>query len=406
MQNTSIITISTRDRLPSVAVLAESLRKYHPDHKLICYLIEREVDPADSFDGLFEVIGIKNIALPRGDNFLFQYSAFELCCACKPFCIIDQFTKHNANNVVYIDGDMLVCAPFMDILDNEWQQHDVLVTRHFSRPEKDTNYLFFLKAGSYNAGFVAARKSGPALEMLRWWQSRLASEGYYDYNGGVNADQGWLATTVSTFEIAAPIWRPGINIGHWNMHECDFREQGGNIMVNENDQLCVFHFSNFQNPGLTKHETIMHTIPPLIQRLADSYEKSLKKMQERLKKDVSYSFGKFQDGSPITPAMRESVRLQIVSTNNPFEERTAIEAALPHDDPDSILDKRVDHRVYRLDEKCMILKLRLENVQTELQTAREHAARIRKHPVMGRIMTFWARYINKDLLDGFPESDT
>lgn len=405
MQNTSIITISTRDRLPSVAVLAESLRKHHPDHKLICYLIEREVDPADSFNGLFEVIGIKDIALPGGDNFLFQYSAFELCCACKPLCIMDQIIRHKTDNVIFLDGDMLVCAPFLDILDNAQPKYSFMVTPHLTQLEKEIDFSYFAKPGVYNAGFMFARNDTHAMNLMKWWQKRVQKDCVYDYLGGAFAEQTWLGWAMLCFDNAGPITHRGINVGHWNMHECDFRELDGNIMVNENDPLCVFHFSSFQNPGLTKHETIKSAIPPLIQRLADSYENSLNMMKKRQEGNIAYSFGKFKDGSPVTPAMREAVRLQIISTNNPFEERTKIEAALPHDDPDSILDKRVDHRVYRLDEKCRILKLQIENIQTELQTAREHAARIRKHPVIGRIMTFWARYINKDLLDGFPESD-
>ncbi len=404
MTNTSIITTSTRSRLPAVAVLADSLRQHQPGLKLTCYLAEDSIKPEDTFENRFDIISVHDLPLPGGKNFLFQYTAFELCCALKPFCMLDQLAKRNADSVVYIDGDMLICAPFMDILNKEWLQHDVLVTRHFSRPEKNTNYLFFLKAGPYNAGFVAARKSKPALETLQWWQSRLASEGYYDYPGGVFADQGWLATTVSTFETtAAPIRHHGINIGHWNLHECDFSEKNGQIMVNDQEPLCVFHFSSFKNPGLTKHDNILGKIPPEIQKLADKYEQMLKKTSSLQNEIPSYSFNNFNNGTLITPALREAVRRKLVNTDDPFKNPDTITAVLPENDPDSILDNRIDHRLYRLQEKCDIQKRQIEHSRKEIEILRNHIKRIFDHPVIGRIMKLWAKYINKNLLNGLQD---
>lgn len=402
-ENIRFVTTSTRSRLPSAAVLADSLRRHHPEHKLICYLVEDTTRPEDTCEDRLEIIGVTDINLPGGKNFLFQYTPFELCCALKPSCIMDHLSRDEVDAVVYLDGDMLACAPFLDVLIDAWNEYPILVTPHLRSPETDVNYSYFLKTGIYNAGFIAVRNAEPACEMLQWWRDRLETNCHYDYLGGVFVDQRWLDMAVSSFNAAGPIQHRGINVGHWNLHECDFSEKDEQIMVGTQEPLCIFHFSNFQNPGLTKHENIIQDIPPEIERLADDYEKQLTRMQDSQKGDASYSFDNFKDGNPITQAMREVVRLGLVKIDDPFANWDKIAAALPADDPDSILDHRMDHRVYRLQERCKVLKLQQEHTEEELNISRAHMQRIRHHPIIGRFLTFWNKFINKNLLGGFPE---
>ena len=57
------------------------------------------------------------ISLPGGRRFLFDYYAFELCCALKPFAIAHVAEQHGAAKLLYLDSDILVLSSFGDDLE-------------------------------------------------------------------------------------------------------------------------------------------------------------------------------------------------------------------------------------------------------------------------------------------------
>jgi len=107
-----------------------------------------------------------------------------------------------------------------------------------------------------------------------------------------------------------------------------------------------------------------------------------------------YSFGQFADGSEISPAMREAVRLGRLDTNiNPFENPTAVAAVLPKDAPESIFETRTDYHVAA----SRAAAERLPRLEQELWEARNRLQRIEQHPVIGRLLRLWRRLANPNL---------
>jgi hypothetical protein len=378
----SFISIATRNFLPFVAVLAESLRRHQPDHRLICYLVEDRVLTSDSFDDLLDIIPIGELELPDGLNFIFQYTAFELCCALKPYVIMDQFMRFEADSVVYLDADMYLYSPLLAVLEKSWQNGSILLTPHLLSSSCRADFAVIGIAGAYNAGFIAARNNSETKEMLNWWQARCDHDCYMDVGGGINADQRWLDLAVGIFPCITIIRDPGINVGHWNIHERSFSQIEGQVMVNNQVPLCLFHFSGFIDPGLSKYlneRVLKGGIPGIVQKLASKYAKNLNEFQQKNNLMSEYSFARFSDQTPITPAMREIIRLGMAICKDPFSERKVITSVLPSENSDDVLKNRTDY----------LLK-HYHSLEAQL-------LRLNRHFVIGRILRLWRLLINPNI---------
>ena len=382
LKNISFVSIATRNFLPNVAVLAGTLAQYHPDHKLICYLVEDNVLSSDSFDGLFKVVSIKELELPGGLNFIFQYNAFELCCALKPFIIMDQFVRFKSDVIVYLDADMYLCSPLLPTLQEAWQNGSILLTPHLLHPKSRTDFAALSMAGAYNAGFVAVSNNSEAKAMLNWWQDRCHRDCYIDLRGGINADQRWLDLAVGIFPCISILRHAGINVGHWNIHEKTFSKNNGQIMINNHVPLCLFHFSGFIELGLSKHlnaASLRRGIPEVAQKLASEYAKKLNNARSQTFPSPEYSFSRFSDRIFIAPPMREAVRLGLVECKDPFRENAAITPFFSTDNPDNLLKSRADY-IFEY------------NQQLEA-----HLSRLKRHPVIGRVWRLWRLLVNSNI---------
>lgn len=378
----AFISIATRNFLPNIAVLAQSLRNYHPDHRLVCYLVEKTVLPSDSFNDLFEVISIKELELPGGLHFIFQYTPFELCCALKPYIIIDQLNRFKVNAVVYLDSDMYLCSPLLPALQEAWHNGSIFLTPHLLKPCDRADFNILSRSGIFNAGFLAFRDYPETREMLKWWKARCRHDCYVDTRGGVFVDQRWLDIAVCIFPSISILRHSGINVGHWNIHERSFSLIDGQIMVDDQIPLCLFHFSGFIEPGLSKYlntKSLPQGIPIILQKLATEYANNLNNIKSQSLTMPEYSFSRFSDNTLISQAMREVIRLRLVDCEDPFQEKEIIASILPDEDPNFILDTRVDYLI------------------THDPASEAQISRLRRHPVVGRVWRFWRRFVNPNI---------
>ncbi|MEE8115403.1 MAG: hypothetical protein V3T23_13745, partial [Nitrososphaerales archaeon] len=75
-----------------------------------------------------EVFLAEQLPLPGGRRFLFKYTAFELCCALKPYAIKHALQRSGVTHLVYLDSDVLVISPFWNDLEAAWRTHPILLT--------------------------------------------------------------------------------------------------------------------------------------------------------------------------------------------------------------------------------------------------------------------------------------
>jgi len=399
------ITISTRSHLAHVATLAESLARHEPGTRLTCYLVERAPAPEDSFDGLFEILPVSELALPGGLRFLFQYTPFALCCALKPWAILDQMDRFGRAQVAYMDGDMYACAAFRELLAGLEPDAAVLSTPHLLVPRADMDFRYMSKAGAYNAGFILARAREEARNLLTWWQDRLSRDCYMDHLGGVLVDQRWFELAMAFFPGTAALRHTGFNVGHWNLHEYTFRREGRRLMVGPDTPLCLFHFSGFKNPGLTRHRTVLGAVPAEIAELANEYEHRLRYWRQLQTEPPPYSFGMFEDGTEIPEPARELVRQGRVQTEDPFASKPEIFAALEEVGVETVMEARQDIRVARLEQACEELRKRVDHAEQRLWEAENLLRRLWRHPVLGRLWKLWRACVNAELKIPWDETE-
>lgn len=365
-----LVTICTRSRLAEAAVFAGSLDRVHPGVPRTLYLAEREVTAEDRACG-WTVRPASALPVPDPERFLFQYMPLQLCCALKPFALEAELREPGAAGAVYVDGDMLALAPFLDGVEAAWREADVWLTPHLRKPLPASNDYPLLRMGAYNAGFMAVRGASDGLSFLRWLQPRLARDCVRDLEHGLFDDQKWL-DLAAVCPGVRPWRQAGINVGHWNLHEHVFADQaGGGILMDGTTPLALFHFSGLTPEALSRH-AVSAPVPPPIQALAGRYRAELSEKRARFPGDARYSFGGFDDGSLILPVHREAVRQGSVKTVRPFGARAEVEAAATG--------------------MCPPAGSYEEAAAGDIQLRR-----LRTHPVIGRVWRFWKRWVNHDL---------
>jgi hypothetical protein len=382
MNRLAFVTVATPDFLPAVCVLAESLREHEPDARLACYLVGDPAAVADCAGLPFETRRVDTLPIPAARRFFFQYDLKELCCALKPHLLADSLWRAQADAAVFLDADVLVCAPFAEMFRRHFEAHAVLLTPHLLEPIPAPHLPVILRAGVYNAGIVGVRAGADAARFLDWWQQRVARDCLRDPFGGLCSDQRWLDLAVGLFDFVRPLREAGVNVGYWNLHERDLTRAGAAIAVNGTQPLRLYHFS-----GITPGDLSRFIPPELDQRdwtvareLAESYRARL----ERAARDLTAAgadrpWERFSDGVPVTKACREAVRRSLVVCDDPFAERARVEAAA------AMVGEwpRVTDWV--------------ERGPDALAAARAELQRLRAHPVIGTVLRFWRRWVNPTL---------
>jgi hypothetical protein len=281
----------------------------------------------------------------------FQYTAFELCCALKPFAIRAALDRGFAT-AIYTDSDIHFKASPRLIL-REFDHGDVLLSPHILSPIPDDGYLpsgdVFATNGLYNGGFVAVKQSENGQDFLKWWSSKCVKQCYVDVRSGVFVDQLWLNYAPLFFETCVPTRNPGINAAYWNLHERVIQYDGTAPLVN-GEPLIFFHFSGFDpenENALSRYQTRFRSSDyEGLDRLVKEYRSLLVGSGCDESSRLRYAFDTLSDGTPIRKTWREAIRAELTdlaSVSDPFSvddnknlkqrfERTAGQAALLRED--------------------------------------------------------------------------
>lgn len=376
------MTVATRSHLPQVAVLANSLIENKTETRLTCYLVESMEEEGDNWGGLFDVVTVNDLNLPDARGLLFRYGPMSACCALKPHAIQHELgTYPTADAVVFLDADTRCYQTIDTVIAEVLDGHSIALSPHLLTTARPLDYPIIMRAGIYNAGFLAVRNDNEACDMLRWWAERLEWDCIEDPYGGIHWEQRWLDMVPVLFPGATVVRHPGINVGYWNLHEKTLTIEDGQVYVGDGQPLCLFHFSGLSATRLSSFQSEEHENTMgghVAESLADDYRHELSSKQDRAMRGGEYSFGRFDDGTLIEPSMREVVRQKLVETNNPFGDKQKVVFCLSYEEPKLFIN-RATYRV----EHGQDLALKLEHLWN--------------HPVVGLVWKAWRRWVNQDL---------
>jgi hypothetical protein len=154
-------------------------------------------------------------------------------------------------HAIYLDPDIRVYQS-MDFLQEELQQHNILLTPHICTPivfdGQAPSENTFLNFGIYNLGFIAVANSREALRFLWWWKAHTYRQCYIDVYKGIFTDQLPVNLAPIFFNDVKVLRGMGLNMAPWNLHERQLSFTAGHYLVNEETPLIFYHFSCFK-PG-------------------------------------------------------------------------------------------------------------------------------------------------------------
>lgn len=206
------------------------------------------------------------------------YTPQELCWSLKPHLFLAALERNNI--AVYFDADGWFTSSILDVL-SELGSASVMLTPHYLNPFLRQNRsglksLTLLKAGLYNAGFIAVRKSEESIRFLVWWREVLKKHCYNMPQKGMCGDQRWLDLAPVLFPNTHISRHPGINVAYWNIHERLIIKDGNKYYANKRN-LIYFHFSGFnaKHPKQLSRHLPKFTASGALAELINEYQEAL-----------------------------------------------------------------------------------------------------------------------------------
>ncbi len=317
--------IVTKSHLAHARALGTSLQAVHPEETFYVLVVD---GGKQGFTGEpFQSVALSDLNDQRLlKSMSFYYTAYEFCCAVRPW--FHEYLMNNAgvSSLIFLDVDILLVRPVNEVF-SLLEKSSIVLDAHLKVANTSGEQVFgektILKVGLYNGGIMGMRKTSETLRFLDWWKSRLARHCRFSPEKHEMVDQLWLNFVPLYFKDVRLIDNPGINVAPWNLSERRLvMDHSGNIAVN-GSPLCFFHFSGWE---FDKPEIISKYYPDLKieariwDKMVESYKSSLFKGGYDEVNAVPYAFDFFENGEPVTPAMREIYRQNTGALKNPFSD--------------------------------------------------------------------------------------
>jgi hypothetical protein len=321
--NWAVVTVVTRNYLHFARALAASVRQVHPEVSVVVCLVD-ELPPGFSVEDEFQILPASSLGIPRWRRFLFQYEPFELTCALKSFLLAHLLRTKTFDRLLYLDADIAVYSsllPLIDALDHA----NILLTPQLAAPRNvaalDRWEADILDTGVYNGGFVGVKNSAVGLQMLAWWQTRVARHS----KRNINCDQGWLDAVPAIFDGVHIERGAPFNLTPQNLHNrIVSRDASGRPLV-DGQPLSFFHFVGIdplQSATLSKSSRRPLSEEALVvQELYKAYVRELHNRGLGQCIQLGYGHARLVDGSLIQESWRELIRLDhpaFSSVEDPF----------------------------------------------------------------------------------------
>ena len=329
MKRTAVFTISSANYFAQAKTLLDSLKDTNPEWDR-CYALVDEMNPQIR-EACKDIRVIRMEELPINDlnDMKFRYNVMELNTAIKPFVIL--YLLNEYDRVVYLDPDIYVYER-MDAVNEAFDQgYNFVLTPHFTgywdEDGKHPDEPDIMRAGVYNFGFFAARRSEDAKTAITWWADKLSTLCVNLQEQGIFVDQKWMDLLPGRHKQIYIIRDNGYNTAYWNLSHRTAVFKDGRYYFN-GDKLVFFHFSGF-NPTkpdvISKHQTrfAMEDIG-VAKNLFEDYARKCMDNHFNDWQRFKYSYDHFSDGREINNLFRllyredDAVR-SLISSRNPFE---------------------------------------------------------------------------------------
>ena len=327
MQGVEIFTIVTKSYLAYAKALASKVNHFHPGSSFTIFVVDPE-GMGDAATGT--KADIRSAAdLFEDDTFRLMtgyYTADELCNACKPWAHAALLRDSSTNTTLYLDSDIFLTGSLAPLLDDLGEKAILLTPHVFDAGSDHGSEVLdraLLHGGIYNGGCLALSRSQEAESFVGWWKDRLRYQCLRDVPS-LCVDQPWLNFIPAFYsaDAVAVCRRPGVNVGHWNIHERGLGLESDGSFSARGEPLTFLHFSgwDWQNPRSPSRHAITESAKSseVWSEAGVLYAQLLINQGIEQSSCLVYSFGSANNGTPITVEMRRRFLDQVKAGNAAF----------------------------------------------------------------------------------------
>ena len=291
--NTSAFTIVNNAYMHFAITAAQSYIERNPTSVFYIFLLDHNVSES-SVDKRIKVTEVTSSLIPDLAERSRYYEITELSTSIKPDIML-YLMEIGYKAVLYFDPD--IC--FYDSVDHVFallKDNDIIVTPHSTTPVYDgkrPDDLNFLRAGTFNLGFIGVASGNEGRSFLKWWAERLTANAFSSFSMGMFTDQKWLDLMPCYFDSYYILKDGGYNMAYWNLHERTLTSSNGTVLVNNKSRLVFFQFSGIDINGeeISKYQTRLEGFPN--QELEYLFSEYRKKVQDN-KKTLNISVSKVE----------------------------------------------------------------------------------------------------------------
>ena len=147
----------------------------------------------------------------------------------------------NAEWITYLDGDLYFYTSPEPIYD-ELREASVAIIPHRYAP----NIGRLQRFGTYNVGWVGARKDADGAAVIGWWRERCIEWCRDHVDGDRFADQGYLDGFAARSPRVKAIENIGANLAPWNIGNYRVAFRDGAVVLDDGAPLIFFHFQGLR----------------------------------------------------------------------------------------------------------------------------------------------------------------
>ena len=295
--------------LPKVRLLIQSLKRHHPEIRLVLALSDLTDDPeslrGETWD---EIMPVDSLGIPDWRRWAFTHDIVELSTAIKPFVLKHLLERPDCGGVLYFDPDMVLFSRLDDLI-GQLEQFDVVLTPHQNKPETGLeevidNEICSLKHGIYNLGFIGVRPSANGKTFANWWANRVYHFCRDDIPNGLFTDQRWIDLAPALFEGIGILRSSRFNVAPWNLTT---RTVSGSLAEGlrvDGELLGFYHFTGFDSGAHRIMTGKYCAANAAIGELVNWYERETGDWRKDPLSARPWAFGKFGNGTKIHRAHR------------------------------------------------------------------------------------------------------
>ena len=307
-----IYTSFTFSYLSRARVLAESLRRHHPDWVIWAGITDLPPEGLD-FDLTQEpfdrVLWTHEIFGETTEGWLFGHDIVEACTAVKGRMLQLLLDEPDCEQVFYLDPDIAVFAPLDPMVAAlRTPGTSILLTPHQLVPDDSDlairdNEIGSLGYGVFNLGFIAVRADDTGRRFAAWWAARLSKWCHDDVAAGLFTDQKWCNLIPCFFDGVQICRDAGCNVASWNLSQRKVTiTLSGDILVN-GTPLRFYHFTKLGPIGDAMTERYAGSETPVYEIWA-WYKRAVSEAEISAIPSGWWHYGRFEDGRRIPKSIR------------------------------------------------------------------------------------------------------